>query len=198
MNYTGHNEEMKNSSVSKEPVIFLKSDVSLLKDGKPFYIPDFSFDMQYEAEIVVKINRLGKNIAEKFAPRYYDNVTIGIDFTARDLQDKLRETGMPWEISKAFDNSAAIGRFVSLTSLNENINNLSFRLDINGLTVQQGNTADMIFKTNQIIAYTSRFFSLKIGDLIYTGTPAGVGKIKVNDHLEGYINEQKLLDFYIK
>ena len=198
MNYADHNKELKVTSVSEEPVIFLKSDASLLKDGKPFYIPDFSSEIHYEAEIVVKINRLGKNIAEKFAHRYYNDITIGIDFTARDLQNKLREARMPWEISKAFDNSAAIGKFISLTDLDYNIDNLPFQLDINNATVQNGNTANMIFKTNQIVAYVSRFFTLKIGDLIYTGTPAGVGKIKINDHLEGYINKQKLLDFYIK
>ena len=198
LNYADHNREMKSESVSKDPIIFFKSDASLLKPGKPFYFPDFSSDMHYEAEIVVKINRLGKNIAEKFAHRYYSDVTIGIDFTARDLQNKLREAGMPWEISKAFDNSAAIGEFVPLIDLNNEIDNLSFRLDINDTTVQNGNTADMIFKTNQIVAYASRFFTLKIGDLIYTGTPSGVGKVKINDHLQGYINGQKLLDLYIK
>ena len=198
MNYADHNKEMKNTATNGEPTIFLKSDSSLLKDGKPFFIPDFSSEIHYETEIVVKIDKLGKNIAERFAHRYYSTVTVGIDFTARDLQNKLREAGMPWELSKAFDNSAAIGKFVPLSSLKEGIDNLSFRLDINGNIVQNSNTENMIFKTNQIIAYISRFFTLKIGDLIYTGTPAGVGCIKINDHLEGYINEHKLLDLYIK
>ena len=198
MNYADHNEEMKHILANEDPAIFMKPDSSLLKDGKPFFLPDFSSEIHYETEIVVKINRLGKNIAEKFAHRYYDEVTVGIDFTARDLQNKLRKSGMPWEISKAFDNAAALGQFVSLSDLKENIDQLPFRLDINGKTVQQGNTSRMIFQVNRIIAYASRFFTLKIGDLIYTGTPAGVGEVHINDHLEGYIEEKKLLEFYIK
>ncbi len=198
MNYADHNKEIKNTLISEDPTIFLKPDSSLLKDGKPFYIPDFSSEMHYEAEIVVKINKLGKNIAEKFAHRYYNEVTVGIDFTARDLQYKLRETGMPWEISKAFDNSAGIGKFIPLSDLEGNIDNLSFKLDINGNTVQKGNTKDMIFKTNQIVSYVSRFFTLKIGDLIFTGTPAGVGKINIDDKIEGYIENFKLLEINIK
>jgi len=198
MNYADHNEEMKHLPANEDPTIFMKPDSSLLKDGKPFFLPDFSSEIHYETEIVVKINRLGKNIAEKFAPRYYDEVTVGIDFTARDLQNKLRKSGMPWEISKAFDNAAAVGQFVPLSDLKENIDHLPFRLDINGKTVQQGNTSRMIFQVNRIIAYASRFFTLRIGDLLYTGTPAGVGAVNINDHLEGYIEEKKLLDFYIK
>ena len=198
MNYADHNKELKNTLINEEPTIFLKSDTSLLKNGKPFYIPDFSSEIHYEAEIVIKIDRLGKNIAEKFAHRYYNEVTLGIDFTARDLQNKLRETGMPWEISKAFDNSAAIGQFIQLSDLQENIDNLSFKLELNGSTVQNGNTSNMIFNINRIIAYVSRFLTLKIGDLIFTGTPAGVGRVNVNDRLEGYINEKKLLDLHIK
>ena len=198
MNYVDHNKEMKNTLINKDPTVFLKADVSLLKDGKPFYIPDFSSEIHYETEVVVKINRLGKNITEKFAHRYYNEVTVGIDFTARDLQSRLRKEGLPWEISKAFDNSAALGKFMPLTELGGNINKLSFKLDINKTLVQRGNTDDMIFKTNQIVAYVSRFFTLKIGDLIFTGTPAGVGIVNANDHLEGYINTYKLLDLYIK
>jgi len=198
MNYADHNKEMKNTLDSEDPVIFLKSDVSLLKNGKPFYIPDFSSEIHYETEVVVKIDRLGKNIAEKFAHRYYSEVTVGIDFTARDLQNKLRKEGMPWEISKAFDNSAAIGEFMSLSELGESIDNLSFRLDINKTMAQRGNTGNMIFPTNRIISYVSRFFTLKIGDLIFTGTPAGVGAVRANDHLEAYICTNKLLDLYIK
>ncbi len=198
MNYADHNKEMKNTPVNEEPTIFMKPDSSLLKDGKPFYLPDFSSEIHYETEIVVKINRLGKNIGERFAHRYYDEVTVGIDFTARDLQNNLRKAGMPWEICKSFDNSAAIGQFIPLADLEENIDNLSFKLNINGKTVQNGNTSDMIFKTNRIIAYVSRFFTLKIGDLLYTGTPAGVGVVNINDRLEGYIGEKKLLDFNIK
>lgn len=198
MNYAAHNVELKHVSANEDPIIFMKPDSSLLKAGNPFFLPDFSSEIHYEAEIVVKINRLGKNIAEKFAHRYYDEVTLGIDFTARDLQNKLRENGMPWEISKAFDNAAALGQFVPLSDLKENIDSLPFRLNINGKTVQEGNASRMIFHVNRIIAYASRFFTLKIGDLIYTGTPAGVGAVHINDHLEGYIEEKKLLDLYIK
>lgn len=175
----------------------MKSDSSLLKDGKPFFIPDFSSEIHYETELVVKIDRLGKNIAERFAHRYYSEVTVGIDFTARDLQRRLREQGLPWEISKAFDNSAVIGTFIPLEEAG-NVNQLSFHLDMNGKTVQQGNTADMLFSVDQIIAYVSRFFTLKIGDLIYTGTPVGVGPVSIGDHLEGYLGERKLLDFHIR
>jgi len=198
MNYSNHNKEMQHALLLSEPVIFMKSDASLLKDGKPFYIPDFSSDMQYEAEIVVKINRLGKCINRKFAYRYYDEITVGIDMTARDLQRKLREAGLPWEISKSFDYSAVIGKFVSIEKEKWNINTIPFRLDIDDKTVQQGNTADMIFKTDEIIEYVSRFITLKMGDLIFTGTPAGVGKVEINNHLQGYINDKKLLDFRIK
>lgn len=198
MNYAAHNKELKNTFENENPAIFLKPDSSLLKDGKPFFIPDFSSEIHYEAEIVIKIDKLGKNIAERFAYRYYNEVTIGIDFTARDLQNQLRPQGMPWEISKAFDNSAGIGNFVPLSSLEGNINNLPFNLDINGNTVQRGNTADMLFGIDRIIAYVSRFFTLKIGDLIYTGTPAGIGAIHINDKLEGYIEKRKLLDILIK
>jgi 2-keto-4-pentenoate hydratase/2-oxohepta-3-ene-1,7-dioic acid hydratase in catechol pathway len=179
------------------PVIFLKSDVSLLKDGKPFYMPDFSEEIHYETEIVLKINRLGKNIAPKFASRYYDAITVGIDFTARDLQRRLRSEGKPWEISKAFDNSAVIGQFIPLPS-QKVVNSISFRSYINGTCVQQANTNEMIFKVDDIIAYVSRFFTLKMGDLIFTGTPAGVGRVKINDHIEGYVEDKKLLDFYVK
>ncbi|MDL2256917.1 fumarylacetoacetate hydrolase family protein [Bacteroidales bacterium OttesenSCG-928-I14] len=198
MNYAAHNKELNNSLILTEPTVFMKPDSSLLKDGKPFYIPDYSKDIHYETEIVVKINRLGKNIAPRFAHRYYEEVTVGIDFTARDLQTKLKQGGLPWEICKAFDNSAAIGKFVPLKEFNMDINNLPFHLNINGNKVQEGNTAEQIFKIDEIIAYVSRFFTLKIGDLIYTGTPAGVGKVNINDHLEGYIDSTKLLDFKIK
>jgi 2-keto-4-pentenoate hydratase/2-oxohepta-3-ene-1,7-dioic acid hydratase in catechol pathway len=198
LNYASHNKEMSHSLINSEPVIFMKSDSSLLKDGKPFYIPGFSSDVQYETEIVVKIDRMGKNIAHRFAYRYYNEVTVGIDLTARDLQQKLRADALPWEISKAFDDSAVIGKFVPLNELENDINNLSFYLDINGITVQKGNTKDQIFKIDEIIAYISRFFTLKMGDLIYTGTPAGIGTVNIGDHLQGYIGEKKLLDFHIK
>ena len=197
MNYAAHNKELHHSLELTEPTIFMKSDSSLLKDGKPFFIPDFSSEIHYETELVVKIDRLGKNIAERFAHRYYSEVTVGIDFTARDLQRRLREQGLPWEISKAFDNSAVIGTFIPLEKAG-NVNQLSFHLDMNGKTVQQGNTADMLFSVDQIIAYVSRFFTLKIGDLIYTGTPVGVGPVSIGDHLEGYLGERKLLDFHVR
>ena len=197
MNYAAHNKELHHTLELTEPTIFMKSDSSLLKDGKPFFIPDFSSEIHYETELVVKIDRLGKNIAERFAHRYYSEVTVGIDFTARDLQRCLREQGLPWEISKAFDNSAVIGTFIPLEEAG-NVNQLSFHLDMNGKTVQQGNTADMLFSVDQIIAYVSRFFTLKIGDLIYTGTPVGVGPVSIGDHLEGYLGERKLLDFHVR
>ena len=197
MNYAAHNKELHHTLELTEPTIFMKSDSSLLKDGKPFFIPDFSSEIHYETELVVKIDRLGKNIAERFAHRYYSEVTVGIDFTARDLQRRLREQGLPWEISKAFDNSAVIGTFIPLEEAG-NVNQLSFHLDMNGKTVQQGNTADMLFSVDQIIAYVSRFFTLKIGDLIYTGTSVGVGPVSIGDHLEGYLGERKLLDFHVR
>lgn len=197
MNYAAHNKELHHTLELTEPTIFMKSDSSLLKDGKPFFIPDFSSEIHYETELVVKIDRLGKNIAERFAHRYYSEVTVGIDFTARDLQRRLREQGLPWEISKAFDNSAVIGTFIPLEEAG-NVNQLSFHLNMNGKTVQQGNTADMLFSVDQIIAYVSRFFTLKIGDLIYTGTPVGVGPVSIGDHLEGYLGERKLLDFHVR
>ena len=175
----------------------MKPDTALLKDGKPFLLPDFSDEMHYETEIVVKVNRLGKTIAERFAHRYYDEITVGIDFTARDLQRKQKELGLPWEIAKSFDNSAAIGEFISKSEF-EDIQNINFHLDINESTVQQGNTKDMIYSVDRIISYISRFFTLKIGDLIFTGTPAGIGAVNINDHLQGYIEDRKLLDFRVK
>ncbi|MDR0331867.1 MAG: fumarylacetoacetate hydrolase family protein [Dysgonamonadaceae bacterium] len=197
LNYASHNEEMKNTFQSTQPVVFMKPDTALLKDGNPFFLPDFSEQIDYETEIVVKINRLGKNIAERFAHRYYDEITVGIDFTARDLQKKLKESGLPWEICKGFDNSAALGTFISKNEV-ENLQNLNFHLDINGKTVQSGNTHDMIYSVDKTIAYISQFFTLKIGDIIFTGTPAGIGPVKINDRLEGYIEDRKLLDFCIK
>ncbi|MDR0866154.1 MAG: fumarylacetoacetate hydrolase family protein [Candidatus Symbiothrix sp.] len=199
MNYAAHNKELHNTLIkTKEPTIFMKSDTSLLKDGKPFFIPDFSSDMQYETEIVVKINRLGKSISRRFAHRYFEEVTVGIDMTARDLQRQFRENGLPWELCKSFDNSAVVGKFVKLEEMGYDIDHLPFRLDINGQTVQVGNTSDMLFKIDEIIEYVSGFMTLKIGDLIYTGTPAGVGNIHINDHLQGYMGEKKLLDFEVK
>lgn len=197
MNYSEHNKELNHTLELKEPTIFMKSDSSILKDGKPFYIPDFSSEIHYETEVVVKISRLGKNIAERFAHRYYEEVTVGIDFTARDLQNKLRAEGLPWEISKAFDHSAVLGTFIPVTDLSD-INQTSFHLDINDKMVQQGNTKDMLFSIDQIIAYVSKCFTLKIGDLIYTGTPVGVGPVHIGDRLTGYLEDKKLLDFQVK
>lgn len=197
LNYESHNLEMKRTFESSEPVIFMKPESSQLKDGKPFFIPDFSNEIHYETEMVVKIDRLGKNIAEEFAHRYYSEITVGIDFTARDLQRNLKEKGLPWEISKGFDGSAAIGNFVPKQEF-ANIQNINFHLDINSETVQQGNTRDMIYSVDKIIAYVSQFFTLKIGDLIFTGTPAGVGPVKIDDHLQGYIESKKLMDFNIR
>ena len=197
LNYGSHNQEMKRTFESKEPVIFMKPESAQLKDGKPFFIPDFSKEVHYETEIVLKINRLGKCIEEKFAHRYYDKLTVGIDFTARDLQRNLKQQGLPWEISKAFDSSAAIGRFISKDEF-QDVQNINFHLDINSKTVQHGNTQDMIYSIDKIIAYVSQFFTLKIGDLIFTGTPAGVGPVQIDDRLTGYIEEHKLLEFNVK
>ena len=197
LNYESHNKEMKRTFQSDAPVIFMKPESSQLKDGKPFFIPDFSNEIHYETEIVIKINRLGKHIDEKFAHRYYDELTIGIDFTARDLQRNLKEKGLPWEIAKSFDSSAPIGRFISKKEF-ENIQDINFHLDINGTTVQKGNTRDMIYSFDKIIAYVSQFFTLKIGDIIFTGTPSGVGPVKIDDHLEGFVESNKLLDFNVR
>ena len=197
MNYANHNKEMHHSLLLSEPVIFMKPDSALIKDGKPFFIPDFSSEIHYETEVVVRINKLGKNIAEQFAHRYYEEITIGIDFTARDLQAELRKKGLPWEICKGFDQSAVIGDFVPLSE-NGDIQQLDFHLDIDGETVQKGNTSEMTFSVDKIIAYVSRFFTLKIGDLIYTGTPAGVGSVKIGNNLQGYLGDRKLLDFFVR
>ena len=195
-NYPDHNTEMKHESVG-EPLIFMKPDSALLRENKPFFIPDFSKQVEYEVELVVRINRLGKNISEKFASRYYEEVALGVDFTARDLQQRQRALGAPWEIAKAFDNSAVISDFIPLSTL-ANAQGISFSLSKNGVEVQRGNTRDMLFSVNQIIAYVSQFFTLKIGDLIYTGTPAGVGPVVIGDYLEGFIEGNKMLNFFVK
>jgi len=196
MNYPSHVKEM-NNILSPEPVIFSKPESALLLNNKPFFYPDFSTDIQYETEIVVKIDRLGKSIAPKFAQRYYSEITVGIDFTARDLQRQCKEKGHPWEIAKSFDNSAPIGIMVPKTQFPD-IQNINFHLDINGTTVQQGNTKDMIFTVDQIISYVSRFFTIKMGDLLFTGTPQGVGPVKIGDRLQAYIEDEMVLDFKIK
>lgn len=197
MNYAQHNKELGNTTVNEDPVIFMKPDSALLKDGKPFFIPDFSKEVHYETELVVRINRLGKNIAPRFASRYYDAVTVGIDFTARDLQRNFRQAGHPWELSKGFDSSAAIGTFVPVEQVGD-VQQLNFHLSIDGKVVQRGCTADMLFRIDDIIAYVSRFVTLKIGDFLFTGTPVGVGPVSVGQHLQGYLGDEKLLDFYIR
>ena len=197
MNYAAHNKELNNTFLPTEPVIFSKPESALTRDGKPFFVPDFAERFDYETEIVVRINKLGKNIAERFAHRYYDELTVGIDFTARDLQGKLRSEGLPWEICKGFDGSAAIGTFVNKAELPE-IQNLNFHLDIDGQTVQKGWTGDMIFSVDRIISYVSQFFTLKTGDLIFTGTPVGVGAVHENQLLEGFVEDRKLLELKVK
>jgi len=195
-NYVEHNKEL-NSKNPTEPVVFMKPDTALLKNNKPFFIPDFTEELHYETELIVKFNRLGKNIDDVFSPRYYAEIGLGVDFTARDLQRKLKAEGKPWEISKAFDNSAVIGNFLPVTEFDD-IQNIRFRLDINGKTVQDGNSSEMIFPINELVAYVSRFFTIKIGDILFTGTPVGVGKVAIGDRLEGYIFDKKMFDFYIK
>ena len=205
MNYALHNKALHGTLLkTEEPVIFTKADSALLKDGKPFFVPDWSEQVDYEAELVVRICRLGKGIPERFAHRYYDAVTVGVDFTARDWQEKARQKGLPWEICKGFDGSAVIGEWQDLASLppvrekEGNVQNLRFRLDINGTTVQEGCTADMFYRVDELIAYISRFFTLKTGDLLFTGTPTGVGPVKVDDHLQGWLEDRKVLDFYAR
>ncbi len=197
MNYDQHNKELGHTLENKEPVIFLKPDSALLKDGKPFFIPEFSKRVDYETELVVRICRLGKNIAPRFAHRYYDALTVGIDFTARDLQSGYRAEGLPWDLSKGFDNSAAVGSFVPVDRFAD-IQQLQFSLEIDGKEVQHGNTADMLFRIDDIIAYVSQFMTLKIGDLLFTGTPVGVGPVSIGQHLQGYLEGEKLLDFYVR
>jgi len=196
LNYRNHAREM-GWALPSEPVVFLKPDSALLKKNKPFFLPGFSENIHYEAEVVVKISKLGKSIASKFAPRYFDEVTMGIDITARDLQGRMSAAGYPWELSKGFDGAAPIGTFVPVASVGD-MGNAGFRLEINGKIVQQSNTSDMIFSINEIIEYVSRFFTLKTGDLIFTGTPSGVGQLKRNDHLVAYLEEKPLLDFMIR
>ena len=198
MNYIQHNKELDGTLYKPEtPVIFTKADSALLKDKKPFFIPDFMGRIDYEAEVAVRISRLGKTIPERFAHRYYDAVTVGIDFTARELQQKLRANGEPWDLCKGFDGSAALGEWVSVDKFRD-VQALHFHLDINGNTVQEGRTSDMLFSIDSLIAYISRFFTLKTGDILYTGTPVGVGPVHIDDHLEGYIEDRKVLDFSCK
>lgn len=195
MNYIQHNKELDGALYKpEEPVIFTKADSALLKDRKPFFVPDFMGRIDYEAELVVRICRLGKTIPQRFAHRYYDAVTLGIDFTARDMQRRFREKGMPWDLCKGFDGSAAIGEWVDINRFRD-IQAINFRLNINGSTVQEACTSDMLYGVDELIAYISRYFTLKTGDLIYTGTPAGTGPVAIGDRLEGWLDDRKVLEF---
>jgi acylpyruvate hydrolase len=195
-NYAAHIEELKNE-MPGNPVVFLKPDTALLKNGNPFYYPDFSKNIHYEAELVLKICKEGKYIQKQFASRYFEEIGLGIDFTARDLQDQCKAKGLPWEIAKAFNSSAPIGDFVPVAEFAD-LKNIDFHLTINGVEKQKGNNSLMLFDFETIIEYVSQFFTLKKGDLIYTGTPAGVGPVAVGDRLEGFIGTQKMLDFEVK
>lgn len=198
MNYAQHNKELDGTLYKPEtPVIFTKADSALLKDRKPFFIPDHLGQIDYEAELVVRICKLGKTVPERFAHRYYDAVTVGIDFTARELQKKLREAGQPWDLCKGFDGAAALGEWVSKEKFRD-VQAMHFHLDINGQTVQEGRTSDMIFSIDHIVSYISQFFTLKTGDIIYTGTPVGVGPVHIDDHLEGFVEDRKVLEFNCK
>ena len=195
-NYVEHAREL-NNPLPERPVFFLKPDTALITRNRPFFYPDFSSDIHYEAELVLKINRNGRSIREKFASGYYDRVGLGIDFTARDLQSDSKAKGLPWEVAKAFDGSAPVSGFIPLADL-EDPGNIRFRLDLNGTTVQEGESDLMIFPVDRIISYVSQFITLKMGDLIFTGTPKGVGPVRIGDHLAGYIEGRKMLDFRVK
>lgn len=198
MNYVEHLAELHQHPLQgQEPVIFTKADSALLTDGKPFFIPSFTQRCEYETELVVRINHLGRSIPERFAHRYYDEVTVGIDFTARDMQERLRSEGLPWDLCKGFDGSAVVGRFVPLSRFTS-VQDLHFRLHINGRMVQQGHTAKMIHRVDKIVSFLSQYFMLKTGDLVFTGTPAGVGPVAIEDHLEGFLEDEKLLEFNVK
>jgi acylpyruvate hydrolase len=194
-NYSEHARELGNA-VPENPVIFSKPDTALLKNGDPFYLPDFSNDVHHEAELVIRINKMGKKIQEKFARNYFNEIGLGIDFTARDLQSQLKEKGLPWELAKAFDGSAPLGEFINVENMA--LDNIGFSLLKNGELVQSGNTAQMIFSFEKIVSFVSGYFTLKVGDLIYTGTPAGVGKVNIGDKLEGFIGDRKMLTCEVK
>jgi 2-keto-4-pentenoate hydratase/2-oxohepta-3-ene-1,7-dioic acid hydratase in catechol pathway len=195
-NYANHAKEM-NAPLPSSPMFFMKPDTALLPKRNPFYFPDFTKDLHYECELVVRINRVGKNIAQKYAHEYYEEIGLGIDFTARDLQSKCKEKGHPWEIAKAFDHSAPISEeFIPKSELD--LQNLSFSLYKNDVLVQQGNSSDMLFNIDELIAHVSQFVTLKIGDLLFTGTPEGVGPVSINDNLTGYIGERKMFSLNIK
>jgi len=195
-NYAMHAKEL-NNPIPKEPVVFMKPDSAILQTEKPFFIPEFSNDVHHELEIVIKINKVGKHIKKKFAHKYYQELTVGIDFTARDLQSQLKEKGLPWEKSKAFDGSAPLGKFLPKSEF-KNIQDIDFKLEKNGDLVQNGNTSEMLFAIDELIEQVSKYFTLKIGDLIYTGTPAGVGPVKIGDQLTAYIGDTVLLQTKIR
>lgn len=195
-NYAEHVKEF-GGQIPSQPVIFSKPETAVLRNGEPFYYPDFSKEIDYETELVIKINKEGKYIDPKFAPKYYDEIALGIDFTARDLQRELKAKGQPWDIAKGFNGSAPLSNFVPLSKFAD-VQNLNFHLHINGVQKQKGNTSDMIFKVNELIAYISKFFLLKKGDLIFTGTPVGVGPVHIGDKLEAFLENEKMLDFEIK
>lgn len=195
-NYVEHAKEL-NNPLPEKPVFFMKPDTALVIRNRPFFYPEFSQDIHYETELVIKINKNGKHIHEKFAPDYYDSVALGVDFTARDIQKNCKAKGLPWEVAKGFDQSAPISKFVSLNELKD-AENIKFHLKLNDEVVQKGESINMIFSVNRVIAYISQFITLKMGDLIFTGTPEGVGPIKVGDHLQGWIEDKKMFDFRIK
>jgi 2-keto-4-pentenoate hydratase/2-oxohepta-3-ene-1,7-dioic acid hydratase in catechol pathway len=195
-NYIEHAKEL-NHPLPAKPVFFLKPDTALVIRNRPFFYPDFSSDIHYEIELVLKISKNGKHIQEKFAHTYYHEIGLGIDFTARDIQQECKQKGLPWEVAKGFDQSAPVSKWIPLTEL-KNKEHILFHLDVNGETVQHGNSAEMIFSFNKVITYISQFITLKMGDLIFTGTPAGVGPVKIGDHLEGYLEDRKMLDFYVR
>ncbi len=195
-NYTEHIKELENERPS-DPVVFLKPDTAILLKKQPFFIPDFSNDVHHEVEILVKINRVGKYIDKKFAHKYYKEIGLGIDFTARDLQSQLKTKGLPWEKSKAFDGSAVIGNWLSTEEL-KNVDNINFTLQKNDVIIQQGNTSHMLWKIDELIEYVSKYFTLKIGDIIFTGTPAGVGPVAVNDKLKGFIGDVEMFSIQVK
>ncbi len=196
-NYAKHAEEL-NNPIPQEPVVFLKPDTAVLLKKHPFFIPEHSNNVHHEIELVVKINRLGKHIETRFAHKYYNEIALGIDFTARDVQDDCKKKGLPWEKAKAFDGSAAVSNFFSLESLKKEINNIDFYLDINGKKVQEGNTQQMLFSVDQLISHVSKYFTLKTGDLIFTGTPAGVGPVQREDLLELYLEGKRIFYFNVK
>jgi 2-keto-4-pentenoate hydratase/2-oxohepta-3-ene-1,7-dioic acid hydratase in catechol pathway len=195
-NYVAHAREL-NNPLPEKPLFFMKHENCIVRGNKPFYLPDFSKSIHYEVELVLKICKVGRNIEKRFAHRYYDRIGLGIDFTARDLQDEARSQGAPWEIAKAFDHSAPLSRFLPLSDFAD-LKHISFRLDVNGKTVQEGNSSLMIFPVDTQIAYISRFITLKTGDLLFTGTPAGVGPVSAGDHLEAWLEDRKMLDFRVK